>query len=93
MNRDIPQPAPVPGEPDAVAILATLGTDARQLRRAELDKMTKRQLVTKYRAGIRGPDGSTVRYGSSAHPPESWRKDELVSRILSIEFPSPADAG
>jgi hypothetical protein len=66
--------------------------DARQLRRAELAKLSKRRLAVKYRAGVRTPDGRTVRYGGGAHPLESWRKDELIDSILSIEFPPPADA-
>ncbi len=61
----------------------------RDARAVELDRMTKRDLAAMCAAGIRRPDGGrTIVEG--AHPVASWTKDEIVSTILSIEFPPEA---
>jgi len=49
----------------------------REDRRRELARLTKAQLIKLYRP----------RCLYSAHPLESWRKDELISSLLSLEFP------
>lgn len=59
----------------------------RDKRVRELDRMTKAALIRMYRRGILAPGGGRVAYGGGAHPLESWRKDELVSTIIGIEFP------
>jgi hypothetical protein len=52
----------------------------REDRRRELAKRTKAQLAREVRR--------TLVY--SAYPPESWRKDELITSILDREFlPAP----
>lgn len=67
-----------------MADLSKAAWDARAMR---LNRMTKTQLIDMYRRGIKNPYGSLVRYGGGAHPPEHWRKDEVVNTILAIEFP------
>jgi hypothetical protein len=54
----------------------------REIRRRELARRTKAQLAREVRR--------TLIY--SAYPPESWRKDELITSILDREFlPALAD--
>jgi hypothetical protein len=60
-------------------------------RAVALSRMKKTQLIRMYRNGIRRPDGTMAAYGGGMHPPEKWRKDEIVGSILGIEFPG--DAG
>jgi hypothetical protein len=49
----------------------------RDVRLRELGKLPKARLVAIYRPNCLG----------SAHPLSSWSRDELISSILSIEFP------
>lgn len=53
----------------------------RDRRAVELSRMSKRDLVARYRAlgGIGG-----------IHPPEKWSADDLIASILSMEFPGGA---
>ncbi|HET9893753.1 MAG TPA: hypothetical protein VFQ44_02355 [Streptosporangiaceae bacterium] len=62
----------------------------REQRLAQLRKLPKAQLAAMYQAGIRTPSGGFASYAGSAHPLESWGKDELVSVILGIEYPEAA---
>ena len=55
----------------------------REARRLELGRRSKSQLASMVRVGLI----------YSAHPPEKWNKDELISTILDREFraaPTPA---
>ena len=56
---------------------AAAAVTTREDRRRELARLTKAQLVKLYRP----------RCLYSAHPLETWRKDELISSLLSLEFP------
>jgi hypothetical protein len=58
----------------------------KSTRLQELNKLSKAQLVQMYRTGIKTQDGHVIRYGWSEHPPETWRKDELVYTVLHAEF-------
>ena len=61
---------------------------AREPRRKELTAMSKAALIEMCRSGVPNPRGGRTHvYG--AHPLEKWRKDEIVSTILDIEFPPP----
>jgi hypothetical protein len=53
---------------------------ARETRRGELMKLTKPQLAERYRRNG---------YLGSAHPLSAWTKPEIVSSLLSLEFPEP----
>jgi hypothetical protein len=59
--------------------LTTAAGVTREERRRELDRRTKGQLVILVRRTLVG----------SAHPPERWRKDELIAHVLDGEFPAP----
>jgi hypothetical protein len=62
---------------------------AREDRRRELAKMTKTRLCRMYRNGITTPRGTITQWIGGMHPPEQWRKDEVISSILRIEYPPP----
>ena len=75
----------------------TAATGARPLTKAawdarvrELQRMSKAALAAMYRRGVTGPDGQVIRYGWSEYPLGKWAKDDLISSILSIEFPAGA---
>jgi hypothetical protein len=70
--------------------VALCAADARAYRYRELSRRAKADLCAMYRRGVLTPDGQVVRYGGGMHPPERWRKDEVVTSILSIEIPPPA---
>jgi hypothetical protein len=57
-----------------------MGTDpnaaARELRRKELERRTKAQLVRMLQPHV-----------MTAHPLTAWRKDEIVASLLDHEFP------
>jgi len=60
----------------------------RDERAIELTRKSKVDLARQYMTGVQKPDGSLT---YSLHPVADlmkWRKDELVSSILSIEYPS-----
>jgi len=48
--------------------------------------VSKHMLVQTYRQGFRTDDGRWVQYMASAHPPETWRKDEIIASLLNAEF-------
>jgi hypothetical protein len=56
-------------------------------RRAALRSQTKAALCALYRRGVTTPNGDIGRYLDSAHPIETWRKDEVINSILMLEFP------
>jgi hypothetical protein len=56
-------------------------------RRAELSRTPKHKLILMCRTGIRRPDGGRSCI-EGAHPLEQWSKDDLISSILSVEFPA-----
>ncbi|MFI5782605.1 hypothetical protein [Nocardia sp. NPDC051570] len=58
---------------------------SRDERRTELARLTKKQLIAKSRIGIRRPDGQIVELLDT----EGWTKDELIARMLDIQFPRP----
>ena len=62
---------------------------AREDRRRELANMTKGALCRMYRAGITTPSGGQIQWIGGMYPPEQWRKDEVISSILRIEYPAP----
>lgn len=64
----------------------------RENRRRELAAMTKTALCRMYRDGVTTPHGTVSRWIGGMHPPEQWRKDEVISSILDIEYP-PDSAG
>jgi hypothetical protein len=68
-------------------------TDPREARRRELAKLTKSRLCALYRTGVRTPDGRIGYYVGGLHPPEQWRKDEVINTILGIEFPTDDTTG
>lgn len=53
-----------------------MADEQKRQRGADLSRMTKAQLISRYRqlGGLGG-----------IHPPEKWRKDELVTSILEME--------
>jgi hypothetical protein len=60
---------------------------SRDQRRAELAAKSKTEIIAMCRAGIpnhRG--GKTTVWG--AHPLDQWTKDELISTVLDVMFPS-----
>jgi hypothetical protein len=61
----------------------------REARRRELSKMSKAELCRMYRRGVRTPEGRLVAHGGGMYPLETWRKDEVISSILGIEYPAP----
>jgi hypothetical protein len=54
---------------------------AREGRRRELARRTKTQLVSMVGRTLIG----------SAHPPSTWRKDELIAHVLDGEFSAPSE--
>uniref|UniRef100_UPI003F4980B2 hypothetical protein n=1 Tax=Nocardia suismassiliense TaxID=2077092 RepID=UPI003F4980B2 len=58
---------------------------SRDERRAELARLTKKQLITKCRIGIRRPDGRIVELLDAT----GWTKDELIAYLLDTEHPRP----
>jgi hypothetical protein len=71
----------------------------RDERARQLSRTTKAVLCRMYRTGIVTPQGTTALYLDGMYPPEQWRKDEVISVILRIEYPpdetadsAPADA-
>jgi hypothetical protein len=62
----------------------------REERRAELSRMTKRSLAAMCRDGIRRPDGGLA-FIEGAHPVERWDKDEIITSVLSVEYPAVGD--
>lgn len=62
----------------------------RDARLRELDRLPKARLAAMYRRGVRRPDGAWQQWGGGVTPPERWRKDEVISSILEIEFPDTA---
>ncbi|MFD6356748.1 hypothetical protein [Nocardia tengchongensis] len=65
----------------------------KSTRRGQLFAMTKNRLATMYRNGIRRPDGHIVSWAEGAMPPERWRKEDLIARILEAEYPTADDIG
>jgi len=61
---------------------------ARDDRAKELRGESKAALVELCRSGVPNPRGGRTHVWG-AHPLEKWRKDEIVSTILDIEFPHP----
>jgi hypothetical protein len=59
---------------------------ARDARCVELTRMPKHTLIVMCRTGVRRPDGGAIRVDGAA-PLEEWSKDDLVSTVLSIEYP------
>lgn len=58
----------------------------RDARCVELSRMPKHKLIVMCRTGVRRPDGHAIRV-TGASPLEEWSKDDLISTILSIEYP------
>jgi hypothetical protein len=44
-------------------------------------------LIAMLRRGVTIADGRVAQYAGGAHPPETWRKDELVTTVLRYERP------
>jgi hypothetical protein len=59
---------------------------SREDRRRELARMPKHQLCRMYRTGVSTPDGRIGCYLGGMYPLEQWRKDEVISSILAIEY-------
>jgi hypothetical protein len=59
----------------------------RGARRAELARMTKARLISMCRTGIAKPDGGRAVIEGGMYPLTAWSKDDLVSSIMSAEFP------
>lgn len=62
--------------------------DERYARLCQLRKMTKNRLIVMYKQGVRTPGGGTSRYIGGMYPIERWSKDDIVSSIISIEYPA-----
>lgn len=65
-------------KPPAASIVTRIADAVRDARAVELDRMARHRLV----AIVREHGGMWVTGG-----PECWSKDELVTEILSAEFP------
>jgi hypothetical protein len=61
---------------------------SREDRRRELAALPKARLCSMYRTGVYAPNGRVGRYAGGMYPPEQWRKDEVISSILEIEYPA-----
>lgn len=59
----------------------------RNARRAALARTTKGRLIDLCRAGVTKPGGGRVIIEGGMHPLTDWSKDDLVSSIMSAEFP------
>jgi hypothetical protein len=62
--------------------------DARGARRAALWRKTKPQLIAMCRAGITKPGGGAVVIEGGMYPLGQWSKSDLISSIMSVEFPA-----
>ena len=63
-------------------------TEVRRARRqGELSRLPASTLRDLYRRGITRPDGRTVQSLLTVGELGAWKKEELVSHILGIEFP------
>ncbi|WP_063045002.1 hypothetical protein [Nocardia pseudovaccinii] len=61
----------------------------RDERSAQLHRLTKQQLIAKCRTGIERPDSRVVEFLGESH--RAWTRDELITRILEIQFAAEGD--
>ena len=61
--------------------------NARDARWAQLRRWTRDQLIDHYMAGVPQPGGNVVAGAGPRSAYRGWRKDELVTSILDLEFP------
>jgi hypothetical protein len=59
----------------------------RDSRCVALTRTPKHKLIIMCRTGVRRPDGGLTRIEGGACPLEEWTKDDLISSILSVEYP------
>lgn len=62
-------------------------------RRAALWRKTKPELIAMCRAGVTKPGGRAVVIEGGMYPLARWSKADLVSSIMSVEFPGRRSAG
>ncbi|MEU6562539.1 hypothetical protein [Nocardia nova] len=58
----------------------------RDERRVQLVNLSKKTLISMCSHGITRPDGSVVEFLGDSH--RTWTKDDLIARILEIQFPA-----
>jgi hypothetical protein len=59
----------------------------KDARRGQLAKMTKARLIALCRSGVTRPDGGRSIIDGGMYPLEQWSKDDLISSIMTAEFP------
>jgi hypothetical protein len=59
----------------------------RAIRRAELARMRKSDLIRMCRAGVATPGGGVCYIEGGMYPLDQWQKDEIVASILNAEYP------
>jgi hypothetical protein len=65
-------------------------TADRAVRRRQLVKVSKQELIGMCREGVPNPRGGRTQVWG-AHPLERWTKEEILNTILDIEYPPPVD--